>query len=295
MRGVLLAMGLVAASLASAQFYGKYQEVPKLNSGRVASSGGAAGVRVMQKLNERVPLDVPFMNERGEKTTLGQTLRGKPAVFLPVFFNCTGICTVELNKLMESLNGMKRSTDWVGTRFDVIVFSIDPREDWKLAKQKEGAYLELYRPKGYEKLPPKAVEGFTFLTGSIENIRKVTDAIGFEYRIDRKTGDIVHPAALLVLTPQGMISRYFLSDTYPTRLLLDSIKDAGQEVIGDRDDAPFFLSCISLDPHTGEVTVNVMNTVKTGGVVTVIALIGALIFWERRGRQFRREKGEPSA
>jgi protein SCO1/2 len=284
----LIALAVVlAAGAASAQFYGKYEQVPKLNSGRVTSSGAAAGVRVEQKLNEFVPLDLEFKNEDGKTVTMRSLQTGRPTLLLPIFFLCTGICTTELNKLMETLNGMKTKDGWVGEGFDVVVFGIDPTEGPDLAHDKKASYLGLYRPKGYGKLPPNAGANFHFLTGSKENILRFTEEIGFIYRIDPKNGGIVHPAALLVLTPEGQISKYFLGQEYPARILKMAVQDAQKDVIGTRDDAPFFLSCIALDPHSGQITVNVMNTIKTAGIITLIGVIGAIVVWERKGRKNR--------
>lgn len=287
MRGWLSLMAVLVAVAAGAQFYGKYDQVPKLNSGRVTSSGASAGVRVEQKLKEFVPLDLEFKNEDGKTVTMRSLQTGRPMLLLPIFFQCTGICTIELNKLMETLNGMKTKDGWVGEAFDVVVFGIDPREGPDMAMDKKTSYLELYRPKSFGKLPPNAEANFHFLTGSKENILKFTEEIGFIYRIDPKNGGIVHPAALLVLTPEGQISKYFLGQEYPARMLKLAVQDAQQEVIGSRDDAPFFLSCIALDPQTGQITMNVMNTLKTAGLITLIGVIGAIVVWERKGRKNR--------
>lgn len=287
-RGLSLLALVLASAISSAQvFYGKYDEIPDLQSGRVPSNARNAGVRVDQKLNDFVPLDMPFKNEKGETVTMKSLLSGRPIILLPIFYECTGICTIELNKLMESLNAMKRAEDQVGKMADVVVFSIDPNETPELAAAKEQTYLELYKRKGTE-------EHWTFLTGSKENVAKFTDAIGFRYKIDPANGNITHPAALLILTPEGQISKYFLGNEYPQKVVLLALADAAKRVIGERDSAPFFMSCISVDPGTGQITINVMNSIKTAGVITLVSLISLLVIWERRGRRARAEMGGSS-
>ena len=80
----------------------------------------------------------------------------------------------------------------------------------------------------------------------------------------------------------GKISRYFLSNDYPQQVLLDSIRKAAKEETGVRDDRPFFLACIQVDPMTGARTLNILNIMKTGGVVTILALFGSMLIWNRK-------------
>ncbi len=279
---------LLAAGSAFAQFYGKYEELPGLESGRIPSNALNAGVRVDQKLKDFIPLDLKFKNERGETVTTGSLMQDRPVILLPIFYECTGICSIELNKLMESLNSMKQAEHHVGRLADVVVFSIDPTEGPDLAKSKKDTYLDLYKVKDGVSVREKAFDrNWTFLTGDKDTVQKLTDAIGFRYRIDGRNGDITHPACLVILTPEGQISRYFLGQEYPQKLMLLALDDASREVIGERSVVAEFLSCVSVDPHSGQVTVNVMNLIRLLGVATLIGVITAAIVWERRGRKAR--------
>lgn len=279
---------LLAAGSAFAQFYGNYDELPKLDSGRVPSSATNAGVRVDQKLKDFIPLDLKFKNEKGETVTTGSLMQDRPVILLPIFYECTGICSIELNKLMESLNSMKKPEHHVGRLADVVIFSIDPTEGPDLAKLKKDTYLELYKEKDGKSAREKSLDGsWTFLTGDKETVQKLTDAIGFKYRIDGRNGDITHPACLVVLTPEGQISRYFLGQEYPQKLMLLALEDAGKQVIGEKSIVAEFLSCVSVDPHSGQVTVNVMNLIRLLGIATLISVIAAAVIWERRGRKAR--------
>ncbi|MCG9896261.1 MAG: SCO family protein [Fimbriimonadaceae bacterium] len=284
-----LAAGLVVS--ASAQFYGKYEEIPKLGSAQVPSNATSAGVRVDQKLNDVLPLDLTFKNEAGDTVALRNLFQGRPVLLLPIFYECTGICTIELNKLMEALNAMKLDEYKVGRLADVIIFSIDPSEGPNLAAAKKETYLSLYKKEGTE-------QNWSFLTGSKENVAKLTDAIGFRYRIDGD-GQITHPGALIIVSPTGKISRYFLGTEYPTRLLINSLRDAAQDRVGERDEAPFFMACVTMDPLTGRLTLNIVNTLKTLGVLTLIGLVGALLVFDRqakaRGRRWAEDHNQKEA
>lgn len=282
---------LLATGSAWAQFYGKYEDVPKLDSGRVPSNAANAGVRVDQKLKDFVPLDLKFKNERGETVSLGSLLHNRPIILLPIFYDCTGICSIELNKLIESLNALRKPEHHIGRIADVVVFSIDPSEGPDLAKMKKDTYMDLYKDLKGVSQRDKSLDGsWTYLTGDKESVAKLTDAIGFRYRIDPLNGDITHPACLVLLTPEGQISKYFLATEYPQKILLLALEDANRKVIAEKSVVEAYLSCVSVDPHSGQVTVNVMNLIRVLGVATLIGVITAAVIWERRGRKARNDK-----
>ncbi|MCW5937350.1 MAG: SCO family protein [Fimbriimonadaceae bacterium] len=288
-RRALAVMALVGlAGLASPQFYG-YKDPPVPGQSRVAAQSKTADVRVDQKLESFVPLDAEFRDELGMKVKLGDYFVDKPVLLLPVFYKCPGICEAELMNLVESLKGFNK--DFVGKDFLVVTVGIDPSETPELASQKKDTLVALYqgnRTKREERLMTE--RGWHFLTGDMTQIRKVTDAIGFRFTYDASNGNITHPAALVVLTPQGKISRYFLDVQYPQRLLLNSIKDAGKGQVGTREEQPFFLSCIQVDPLTGQRSLNILNTLKTLGVVTILGMVVAMAVWNRQAKRRPEER-----
>lgn len=283
MKGLLLTIALGLTVGAQAQFYGNYRDVSPPGSRRVAVSDAGVNVRVDQRLNEFVPTDTEFKDEYGRPIKLQRYFNEKPVVILPIFYKCPGICETELFGLIDSLKGFKR--DFVGREFTVVILGIDPNEGADLAADKKDTAIAAYMGASSDKARRAFAErGWHFLTGDLKNIRKVTDALGFKFTFDETNGNIVHPSGLMVLTPSGKISRYFLSTDYPQQLLLDAIRKAGKEEIGARDDRPFFLACIEVDPLTGQKTLNILNVLKTMGVVTILALGGAIFIWNRNYR-----------
>ena len=280
MRGFVALVCLCLANFSSAQFYG-YKDIAPPGSSRVATPAAGIDVRVDQRLNEFVPLDTSFRNEDGKAVELKEYFQTKPVVVLPIFYKCPGICETEIYNLIDSLKGFKR--DFIGREFDVVVFSIDPRETPTLASTKKDTVIAAYM--GAETNREKRVQaekGLHLLTGDLENINKTCDALGFRFSYDKTNGSIVHPSGLMVLTPAGKISRYFVSTEYPQRLLLDSIRDAAKSRVGVKDDRPFFLACIQVDPMTGQKTMNILNTLKTLGVMTILALGVSIVLWNRK-------------
>lgn len=272
---------ILAAALLTAVSFGQYYpkpDAPVPGSGRVAADGRMAGVRVDQKLKDFVPLDLPFTNEKGESVPLSSVFGKRPVLLLPIFYSCSGICTQELNGLINALNAFKRPQDQPGETFDVLIVSIDPKENAKMAAEKKTLVMEEYNRKGTE-------EGWHFWVGSQENVAKLMDSVGFVYRIDSKNGNIVHPAALIALTPKGQISKYFLDSEYEQKPLLIALRDAAENKVGEKDQKPFFMACINIDPITGAVSVNVLNLLKTLGILTVLALITSIIVMNRKYKQ----------
>ena len=126
-------------------------------------------VRFEQRLNEQIPLDAVFRDERGNSVELGSYFARKPVIVALVYYNCPMLCTLVLNGLTETLIEQKFN---VGDQFDVVTISIDPRESAALAQQKKSMYLTRYGR-------TRAADGWHFLTGDEQNIARVAAAVGF--------------------------------------------------------------------------------------------------------------------
>lgn len=271
---------LVLAIPARAQLY-KPPTGAVPGESRVATSAAGKDVRVDQRLGEYVPLDAKFTDDSGQKIRLGDVFRDKPVVVLPVFYRCPGICAREFAAISASFAGFKKAH--LGGDFDFVVVGIDPKETHDMAATKKDEVIsQVLGGKATHDLRTQAERGTHFLTGDIGEIRRVTDALGFKFTYDEASGNVVHPQGLMVLTPSGKISQYFLGDDYPQKVLLDSIRKAGANGIGYRDDRPFFLACVQLDPLTGQRTINILNTVRTLGVATVLCILIAVIYSARK-------------
>ena len=218
-------------------------------------------VRFEQRLNEQIPLDATFRDERGNAVKLGTYFRQKPVIVALVYYNCPMLCTLVLNGLTETLIEQKFN---VGDQFEVVTISIDPRESPALAQQKKNTYLTRYGRNG-------AADGWHFLTGDEQNITRVATAVGFHYRFDPATGQFAHPSGIIVSTPQGKIARYFYGIDYSALDVRFGLIEAAQERIGSPVDQVLLL-CYHYDPKSGKYNSLAMGLVRTGGVLTVLAL-----------------------
>jgi len=225
-----------------------------------------SNVRFEQRLNEQLPLDVTFRDERGNAVKLADYFGKKPVILSLVYYQCPMLCTLVLNGLTETLIEQKFN---VGDQFNVVTISFDSRETPAMAQAKKSTYLTRYGRKG-------AAEGWHFLTGDEQNIARVAAAVGFHYRFDPATGQFAHPSGIVVLTPEGKIARYFYGIEYPARDVRFGLIEAAQDRIGSPVDEVLLL-CYHYDPKSGKYNSLAMGSVRVAGVLTLAAL-GYLFF-----------------
>jgi protein SCO1/2 len=249
-------------------------------------------VRLEQRLNERVPLDLPFHDEQGRVVRLGDCVGGKPTVLVLAYYKCPMLCTRVLNNLLDCLRGIDDLT--VGGQINVVTVSFDPREDKNpaLVAAKKASYLSEYGRPGAE-------AGWHFLTGEQPSIDALTQAVGFHYRevpdVDRpddpRRKQFDHPSGIMVLTPDGRLSRYFYGLDYPPRDVRLGLKESSEGQISKTLAEEVLLRCfMSYDPATGRYTPTVMRAVRVGAVLTVLALGAFILVSLRRERRFANMK-----
>ena len=231
-------------------------------------------VGIDQKLNQLIPLNLAFRDENGNSVELGQYFGQKPVILTLVYYNCPMLCTQVLNGV-ES--GLKELPTDIGKQFDVVTISIDPTESHVLAKVKKEMYVGMYGR-------PGAAEGWHFLTGDEAQIKQLADAVGFRYAYDPDTKQFAHASAIMLLTPEGKISRYFYGIQYPSRDLRLGLVEASEGKIGTPVDQ-VLLFCYHYDPATGKYGLLISRVIQIGGALTVLILgIGMLILF--RGEHY---------
>jgi protein SCO1/2 len=219
-----------------------------------------------QHLDAQVPLNLTFTDEGGNQVKLGDYFRGKPVILVLAYYRCPMLCTLVLNQLVD---GMQKMPFVLSRDFDVVTVSFDPREKPELAAAKRLHYLERY---GH----PQAAAGWHFLTGTQDQIDRLTEIAGFRYVYDAKADQFIHPSGIIVLTPTGRISRYLFGIEYPGRDLRLALVEASANKIGTPAEQ-VLLYCFHYDPAAGKYTASVLNFIRVGGVLTLIAL--GLFVW----------------
>jgi protein SCO1 len=231
-------------------------------------------VGIDQKLNQSIPLSLTFHDENGQTVELAQFFGQKPVILTLVYYNCPMLCTQVLNGV-ES--GLKELPTDIGKQFEVVTVSIDPTESHVLAKVKQEMYVGMYGR-------PGAAQGWHFLTGEEPQIKQLADAVGFRYAYDPDTKQFAHASAIMLLTPQGKISRYFYGIQYPSRDLRLGLVEASEGKIGTPVDQ-VLLFCYHYDPATGKYGLLISHVIQAGGALTVLILgIAMLILF--RGEHY---------
>ena len=235
-------------------------------------------VGIDQKLGDKLPLDATFRDETGKSVHLGDFFSsGKPVVLSLVYYECPGLCTMTLNGMGKSFKPLDKT---IGQDFEVVTISFDPRETPDLAAAKKQTYVKAYgRPTGEQ--------GWHFLTGDEPSITKLTQAVGFRYVWDESSNQYAHGSAIMVITPDGVISRYFYGLEYSTRDLRLGLFEASDGKVGSVAESVLLL-CFKYDPMTGKYGWAVMGLLRIAAVATVLAL-GTFIFINvRRDRRAAR-------
>jgi protein SCO1/2 len=231
-------------------------------------------VKIEQHLDQQIPLDAEFKDETGRAVQLSEYFnKGKPVVLALVYYQCPMLCNQILNGLTTSLRA--QSFD-VGREFEVLAVSFDPRETPALAADKKQSYVTRYNRPGTE-------NGWHFLTGDDANIHRLTDAAGFYYNYDAKTNQFAHASGIMVLTPEGKLSRYFYGIDYNARDLRLGLVEASNNKIGSVTDQ-LLLYCYHYDPATGKYAW-VVNIYRWAGGATVVCIVGLLFILRRRNKK----------
>jgi protein SCO1/2 len=237
------------------------------------------GVDIVEHLNEPLPRDATFRDQDGKAVRLGDYFDGKrPVLFVFAYHTCPMLCSLVLDATVKSLNDV---TWTVGDQFDVVSVSIDPHDTPETATKKRAQVVDSYaRAKG-------STKGWHFLVGDEDNIRKVTDAVGFKYRYDARQKQYAHPAAIYLLTPDARMARYLYGIQYePSDIRLGLLEATAGRSISTTE--KILLYCYHYDPQGKHYALVAMNVMRLGGVVTLVLIGGLLaVMWARERRKRR--------
>ncbi len=230
-----------------------------------------ADVTFKQRLNEKMPLDIMFKDETGRDVALGDYFGERPVVLAFVYYSCPMLCTQVMNGISSALTALPFKP---GQDFDVVLVSFDPRDTPAIAAEKKRTHLEYWSSE-------QAGGAWHFLTGDEASIRRATSAAGFSYRWDEPTGQFAHVSGVLVVTPDGRLSRYFYGVEYSPKELRLALVESGEGRVGSVIDE-LLLFCYHYDPESGRYGVIVMNLIRLGGVLTLIAMGSFMLLMRRR-------------
>jgi protein SCO1/2 len=235
------------------------------------------GVTIIDKLDSQLPLSATFRDDHGNPVTLRDVLpKDRPAILQIGYMKCPMLCSLVMNALVRGIQDM----DWtVGQQYDIIALSVNPKEGPDLAEGKKAGYVAEYGR-------PQSAAGWHFLTGEESSIRSVTDAVGFEYRM-QENGEYSHAAGIFILTPDGRLSRVLYGVKYDSANVRMALLEASQGKVGTTLDR-IILWCHIYDAQAGGYVVMAMRVMQLGGVLTLMLLGGGLGWFWWREAQARR-------
>jgi protein SCO1 len=237
------------------------------------SADQLATVGFEQRLGQRVPLELAFTDDSGQQVSLGRYFGQGPVVLTLNQLHCKNLCPVELEGLIDGLNGVPFA---LGQQFTMLTVSIDPRETPQDAADAKARGLRGYARK-------QGSTGWHVLTGDEQAIETLEQAVGFNAVYDPQEDEFAHPAGVILLTPDGQISRYIYGIDFSSSDLRLGLTEAGKGSVGSLVDRAL-LVCYHYDPLTGRYTPLVVGLMQGGAAAGVLGLGGLLAWLIHRGR-----------
>jgi protein SCO1/2 len=223
------------------------------------------------RLNAHLPLDLAFRDEAGRDVQLRDYFTQKPVLLALVYYGCPMLC----NQTEQGVVGALRMLSFnPGRDYEVVFVSFDPRESPDMAAQKKESAMTHFRR-------PETASGWHFLTGSKESIDALTKGANFRYSFDQKSNLFAHASGIMLLTPDGRISRYFYGVEYPARDIRLGLVDASAGKIGTPIDRAL-LFCYQYDPTSARYSAAILKIIRLGGVLTMLALVAGILIFRRR-------------
>ncbi|MFO0693585.1 MAG: SCO family protein [Polyangiales bacterium] len=266
-------LSLVAAPAAAQGAYGvtpvgeQALEVPGLDR-----------VRVDEHLDATIPRNLTFRDLSGRTVRLSDLVNGqKPVVLTFAYHSCPTLCSMVMDAVVRGL----REINWtIGEEYEVITVSIDPHEDLAKARNKRRSLLEAYGRR-------QAANGWHFLVGDQDEIRALTDAVGYRYFYDSAQHQYAHPAAITILTPNGRIARYLYGLEFnPSDIRLGLLEASEGRSISSTEH--FLLYCYAYDPSIKSYSLMARRVMMAGGVLIILALAAFLgTLWRRELKRAR--------
>jgi protein SCO1/2 len=228
----------------------------------MGSTTGAQGqaarpeIGIEEQLGHTLPREAELYDESGHLVSLG-SLIDKPTIVTFVYYRCPGICTPLLTELAKMVEKMSIEP---GKDYQILTISFDPGDTPEMAGEKRENYLSLIR----KKVNPA---GWRFLTGDSATVRRLTDSAGFYYK--RNGRDWIHPATLIVISPEAKITRYITGIQYLPLDITMAVYEASNGTVSPTI-STVLRFCYSYDPEGKTYTLNVLRI----SVVVILVLVG---------------------
>jgi protein SCO1/2 len=229
-----------------------------------------AELGIYEHLDQTIPEGLTFTDENYTVVDLKQEI-DKPTVIALVYYECPGICSPLLEGVADVITRAKLD---LGTEYQVFTISFDWNEKTKLAKDKKTNYAKLVKGKDVE-------NGWRWFTGDSANVNNLLNSLGF--KVKKQGEEFIHPASLIVLSPEGKITRY-LHGTY---FLPFDLKMAVIEASEGRSGPTInkvLKYCFSFDPEGKKYVVNITRVSGSLILFVAVSFLLGLLLSKKRGK-----------
>src|SRR5437588_11844203 len=270
MKKALHIFGIAALLLGACSLHA--QTIPG-NVGPAAATMPAAlqNVGFEPPLNGPMPLDLAFRDETGRGVQLREYFAQKPVILAFVYYGCPMLC----DQVEQGVVGVLRMLSFnPGRDYEVVFVSFDCRETPEMAAEKKKKALAHFRR-------PETDSGWHFLTGSRESVEAATKAANFRFSFDAKNNLFAHASGVMILTPDGRISRYFYGVEFPGRdMRLGPVDASAGKLVTPLHHVLLF--CYHYEPSTARYSASILKIIRLGGVLTILCLVGGILISRRR-------------
>lgn len=234
----------------------------------------AGQVGIVEALGATVPTDLTFLNEAGDPVQLQSVLDGeRPLVLAFVYHNCPMLCSLILDGVTDAIS----DTDLVlGEDYEVLAVSMDPNDTPEKASEVKARYSRA--------LEGADLDAFHFWTVGEEyepSVKRLAESVGFRYAYDVRTGEYAHNGALMLLSPDGKLTRYLYGISYAGRDFKLGLVEASEGTVGTALDR-FLVTCYEYDEDAQSYSLAVLTVTKIGGGLLMLLFGGLLVYYWRR-------------
>lgn len=234
----------------------------------------ATQLGINENLGTMVPLDLTFINEKGERVTLKKLMDGKPTMISLNYFRCAGICTPQLNDMAKMLGRLDLAEN---TDYKVLTIGFAEDEGYELAAAKRNTMLKTIQREYVQ-------DAWHFVVGENNSSGILANKVGFVYEKTVSPAgvvDYVHPAALIMLSPEGKVTRYLNGiEQLPFDVKM-ALMEAGQGKVGPTI-AKNLLYCFAYDP---KAKTYIFKWEKIAGAVMTLIMLAFFVYLVRTSRR----------
>ena len=228
-------------------------------------------VGVEEHIGTMLDFEVPFTNQENHSVKLGDYFKNdKPVILALMYYNCPRLCHLVADGMESAL---KMSPLKSGLDYNVLSISIDPNDSLESARNFQQKYTGTIQP-------------WDFLIGNKASIDSVSDALGFNYTYNVKTGEYAHSAVVFVITPEGKIARYLYGISFDALDVKLSLIEAKKENLQNTIER-VLLFCYNYDPDTRGYVLQAWRLMRVGGAITLLLLIVFVIVLIRKNKYLK--------